>query len=243
MCPETVWYRLDHSPAWLAVSPASEAHTTHTLYSLLDGDLAHISTLDRRERRTRDAIFDAFARLFARENYADITVLQLIHEAHIGRSTFYDHYSSKEDLLDDLCAETFRHISTPTQHTAQDHGFIQHQGDLFAAFTHLLFHLKEDNTRLRGLLTGQSAGLFLRKIEPYLGELVRNYLPHDMVDENGNTPRSFVVNHIVGSFNTAVKWWIVHDFQPSPQTVTGYLAAMLPTMPFDETGIDDQGTR
>ena len=178
---------------------------------------------------TRQRIFDAFARLFARENYADITVSQIASEATIGRSTFYDHYRSKEDLLDDLCADTFHHIASGSRNTLRDHGFTQTPGELMPALTHLLFHFGQDNDRLRGLLTGESSGLFLRKIEPYLRDLIREDIHTEDWESNiDGVSKDFVVNHIVGSFNAAVTWWVSQGFAQSPQTVAGYLETMLP---------------
>ncbi|GAA6124145.1 TetR/AcrR family transcriptional regulator [Bifidobacterium psychraerophilum] len=184
---------------------------------------------DRRRQRTQQAIFDAFAGLFAVENYSDITVQQIIREANIGRSTFYDHYQSKEDLLDDLCVDMFHHVASPRPSTLQDHGFEQRPGELMPALTHLLFHLREDNARLRGLLTGTSSGLFLKKIKPYLHALVKDELRADqhcyLCDK---VPEDFLINHIVGCFTTAVDWWASHDFKESPITLNSYLCTLLP---------------
>lgn len=195
----------------------------------MNDDPTDADALAAARRRTQQRIFDAFARLFARENYADITVRQIIREAGIGHSTFYDHYASKEALLDDLCAETFRHIAMAPRTALRDHGFEQQQGELMPALAHLLFHLREDNARLRGLLTGASAGLFLRKLEPYLRDLMRASLEHRAWSGTvPDVPEEFVLNHLVGSFNAAVKWWVSQDFEQSPLEIAGYLQAMLP---------------
>ena len=185
--------------------------------------------LDARQH-TRQIIFEAFARLFASENYADITVRQIIREAGIGHSTFYDHYASKEALLDDLCAEMFQHISSDFPNTWYAADAELWPGELIATFAHLLYHLREDNSRLRGLLTGASAGLFLRKIEPYLRDLLRSVIEHQRgAPSCPGVPEDFVLNHLVGGFNAAVKWWVAHDFAQSPQVIAGYLQSMLPT--------------
>lgn len=55
-------------------------------------------TTDRGQAR-RDALFDAAKRLFEEVGYARITHADIAHEAGIGRTTFYEHFASKEDLL------------------------------------------------------------------------------------------------------------------------------------------------
>lgn len=54
---------------------------------------------DRRVRRTRAAVVDAFIRLIFARRYDSIRTADLIAEADIGRSTFYEHFRSKDDVL------------------------------------------------------------------------------------------------------------------------------------------------
>lgn len=54
---------------------------------------------DRRVRRTRTAIVGAFVRLLFTRRYETIRTAHLIAEADIGRSTFYEHFRNKDDVL------------------------------------------------------------------------------------------------------------------------------------------------
>lgn len=54
---------------------------------------------DRRTARTRKAIFDAFIGLLFARRYAAIRTADVIEAAGIGRSTFYEHFRGKDEVL------------------------------------------------------------------------------------------------------------------------------------------------
>ena len=56
-------------------------------------------TEDRRRRRTRQALFAAFAELVLAGRYDDIRVRDIARRAGVGRSTFYDHFRGKDELV------------------------------------------------------------------------------------------------------------------------------------------------
>ena len=66
--------------------------------------------MDRRQLKTRKAVFDAFEKLISEKKDADITVKDIIDAADIGRTTFYAHFKTKESVLEELCADLFDHI-------------------------------------------------------------------------------------------------------------------------------------
>lgn len=61
--------------------------------------MAQTSGDDKRVQRTQRALFEAFTDLVLTRPYADIKIADIIEAAGVGRSTFYEHYESKEDVL------------------------------------------------------------------------------------------------------------------------------------------------
>jgi AcrR family transcriptional regulator len=55
--------------------------------------------VERRGERTRAAILSAFVDLLFRCGFERISVQAIVAEAGIARSTFYEHFSGKEDVL------------------------------------------------------------------------------------------------------------------------------------------------
>jgi AcrR family transcriptional regulator len=54
---------------------------------------------DRRVARTRVALLTAFREIVFANGYEKVTIREVAARANVGRSTFYDHFSGKEDLL------------------------------------------------------------------------------------------------------------------------------------------------
>lgn len=61
--------------------------------------MTHDAHPDRRIRRTRGAIFEAFRALVLSRRYDEIRVGDIIAGADVGRSTFYEHFNGKDDVL------------------------------------------------------------------------------------------------------------------------------------------------
>lgn len=57
------------------------------------------SLRERKRARTRRALIDAAAELFARQGYAETTVAEIAAAAEIGTRTFFGYFASKEDIL------------------------------------------------------------------------------------------------------------------------------------------------
>lgn len=58
--------------------------------------------LDRRTRRTREAIKSAFVTLVLEKGYDEVTIADIAQRADYNRGTFYNHYLGKEELLRDI---------------------------------------------------------------------------------------------------------------------------------------------
>ena len=66
--------------------------------------------MDRRQQKTKNAIHQAMTTLLKKKKFEALTVQDIIDEANIGRSTFYSHFETKEELLEEICWEMFAHV-------------------------------------------------------------------------------------------------------------------------------------
>lgn len=178
--------------------------------------------MDRRQRKTREAIFNAFITLLSKKDYGQITVGEIIDQADIGRATFYSHFETKDFLLKELCEELFCHIFDSTNNRHPEHRHIFDCDAPDSVFLHLFQHLQKNDNNILELLSGQNNELFLRYFRTNLLKLVVSQLPSFETRRNDKLPDSFWISHIASTFVETVKWWVENGMKESPETLTEY---------------------
>jgi len=179
--------------------------------------------MDRRQLKTRNAILGAFRVLLESKSYNNITVQDIIDEAYVGRSTFYAHFETKDELLSTICSQIFEHVFSEILYAEAGHDFSKENERLSDKLTHLLYHLKESQKDIVGMLFGDSNEMFLDFFRRYLKKLFLMYKPRNI----GNVPEEFSVNHYVAGFMEAVKWWIRRRMKETPEQIVDYYMTMI----------------
>ena len=183
--------------------------------------------MDRRQRKTRAAIFGAFNDLLAKKSYHKITVQEIIDEADVGRSTFYAYFPTKDDLLKEMCTTLFEHVfsgvPSPTIKCEHDFSLVSNESST-VIITHLLYHLKDNRRNILGLITCDSGEMFLQFFKHYLNELLPKYMT---IKPQKNIPEEFIINHISGSFINMVQWWLKRGLKESPEELTTYFESVI----------------
>ena len=104
--------------------------------------------MDRRQKKTRDAIFSAFAELLSQKHYNQISVQEIIDAANVGRTTFYAHFETKDYLLKSLCEELFGHIIDTAMGLPHGHYHYSCGNKTDSVFLHLVRHLQENDRNI-----------------------------------------------------------------------------------------------
>ena len=166
--------------------------------------------MDRRQQKTRAAIFNALSSLLKEKNYNHISVQNISDRANIGRSTFYAHFAKSLD----------------TEHT---HDFSENHTNIYALMTHILYHIR-DNKDIPDIINCESGELFLKIFKKYFNDFYTAKVFSDIKEKNFTVPYSFIENHISGSFINMIKWWINNGMAETPEELTEYFKAV--TEPF-----------
>ena len=198
-------------------------------------------TADRRIRRSREALHRALIALVLEKGYETVTIQDIVARADVGRSTFYAHFDSKEDLLTSGMAE-LRTLLLAHQEAA-----LAGRGGLDArslGFSRALFeHVPSYREVYRALVSERGSAIVLNRLRGLLADLVRRDLAAMAPpEEGGPVPRSALVHFVVGALIAMLTWWTERNCDLPPASVDAMfrrltipaLAAALGTTP--ETG-------
>lgn len=183
--------------------------------------------MDRRRLKTRDAIFEAFGNLLAKKTFSQITVQDIIDRANIGRTTFYAHFETKDQLLKELCMDMFTHVFSDSLSSEDTHDFSKDANNPYAIISHILYHLLDNKRNILGILTFESGELFYGFFKQFLNESTsRHLLGGKRLKEHG-IPADFLINHISSSFVGMVQWWLDNKLEQTPGQLSNYFMAVI----------------
>jgi AcrR family transcriptional regulator len=165
---------------------------------------------DARVRRTRDALGDALIVLMQEKPFDTITIQNVLDRARVSRSTFYSHYSDKDDLLMSDAEEFFEAISMALSQQGDKSDrvfpvqeFFAHLADVQPFFKALVKSGKfQENMEL-------ARGHFARGIEHRLAELSgsESIPPHELP--------AIAFTH-AGALLSLLTWWLDRGMRESP---------------------------
>lgn len=183
--------------------------------------------MDRRTEKTRTAIFDAFITLISKKSYSKITIQEIIDTANIGRSTFYAHFETKDTLLKEFCKEMFMHVFSNNLSAETTHDFSSAQGDLRSYSTHILYHLRDEEKHLQGVLLSTSSNLFWDYIKQQISLSIANLILELRTEKSKSIPDDLLIIHISTSFINLIKWWMNKGMKDSPETIESFFEDLI----------------
>ena len=187
----------------------------------VDGD-----DLDQRSQRTRRALLDSLIGLVHTRRYEDVAVGDIVQGARLGRSTFYDHYRGKDDML----VETMG----PMLDVMAD---VAAGGADVAALEQVLRHFMDNRAFARQLFTSVSAREVSLRISRELALRIEVHLRRRSAgapSDSGVTAALLAAQVAEAQF-AWVRIWLFDDQACTPEalaramqlTATGAIAALL----------------
>lgn len=156
--------------------------------------------------RTKRAIREAFTELVQVRDYEKITVAEVAREADIDRKTFYLHYDSVDDVVDELIhEEADRIIEILREESFFESGRI----DVSDLFRKLSVGLAENLAQTKRIFEHVSAEVILKKIE---GPLTEALIEEDSLGLVAMGPYlAYCVSFFIAGLLAVYRRWLVSD--------------------------------
>lgn len=178
---------------------------------------------DRRIEKTRTAIYQALSDLLQEKKYANITIQEIIDRANVGRTTFYQHFADKDELLS-CCIETiFESLSIHlTEQVPPDHE------SRVIPVAELLTHIQENRRSINGVLMSESGELLFDKFKSYWNEKIEPYLlAHLPKGKQPKVPIDILTNYVTSTLVELLRWWNKTGEKYTPEQMEQYFFALI----------------
>lgn len=175
-------------------------------------------SIDRRVARTRATLQHALNSLILKKRYEAITIKDICEAANVGRSTFYAHYTGKDDLKR-KGFEPLRRLLFDRQTAAR--ATQGDTGERSFAFSLAMFeHARDHRNHYRALVGGRGGTVSLGTVRQILSDLVRDELAATAAKKSADAiPREFAVQYVVGAYMAVLTWWLDGDAKLPPQRI------------------------
>jgi AcrR family transcriptional regulator len=170
---------------------------------------------DRRVQRTRELLQKALIELISERGYDAITIQDIVARANVGRTTFYAHYSSKDELFMSCHKAIVSEFHSLHPHSREE--LLSHEAPpwMTSAYRHLL----DARALLYPIFQGKDGPLILRRIRDRSAEEIEASLRAAFAEADTNIPIDVLANYLAGAQIALVQWWLEKRQAHTPENL------------------------
>ena len=194
---------------------------------------------DRRVRRSRRALREAFVALVVEQGYSSVTIEALTERADTSKATFYAHFHDMEDLLGAVVGDLVADLLTEAEAvvtTSEQEPIAQGSGVVV-----LCRHVDAHRDLYRVALSGAGNGQGRATLTAALTSAAERVFVR-VVDDMGASPRrevALVARSWAGACITLIDHWLQVDHDLSADEFSSLIAPLLLGGPLWGLGLDD----
>ncbi|MBA2679970.1 MAG: TetR/AcrR family transcriptional regulator [Ktedonobacteraceae bacterium] len=166
---------------------------------------------DRRSRRTRHLVSDAFIELLLEKSYDAIMVQDILDQAGIGRTIFYAHYFDKKDALESTVEGMMETFSQLIAHREAGQEILL-GADMFG-------HVHQHWQVFQALVLHGGVALWetgQAMLSTTIEETLASRLP---TKHSSSVPLAVVSHYLAGAFLNLLKWWLEAEIPCPPEQI------------------------
>ena len=174
-------------------------------------------TNDRRTRKTKKAICEAFAELLVEKELHKITVREIIEKADISRVTFYNHYLDVYDLHDKFEES----IMLETASLVLELESVSYS----EVFSKIIGYVNENRAAFRMIFSPNGTN----KMRFRLGTLLEGLLRQLYLEENAGTAdrnADYMIYYRAQGMILVLQKWVLDDFKEPADVITEIMTVL-----------------
>jgi len=169
--------------------------------------------IDRRSLRTRRLLMEAMVGLMRDKRYDAITVQEITDRANVGRSTFYAHFTDKDDLLTDGVRRMLAGLEGPARRPAGS------EPELYPTLA-LLRHLRDQADMYQVMARGRGLTLFQAALADELTTTITERLTARVPPGQAPAvPPALLAAMTTSMLVTAIRCWLEDGAVTPPETM------------------------
>lgn len=165
--------------------------------------------MDRRIKKSRQALFDAFTKLMVEHSFQKLSIAMLTKEADVNRGTFYLHFKDKFELREQCIDMHLTQLMTSC--AGGDHKLFTSKTAMLTTFDYLNTHA----AFYKVMLTGEDNTFFRKRME----EILKIGLSDFVESKATNNPidKEIMMQATISAGAGLIEWWLTtrNDLEPS----------------------------
>ena len=165
-----------------------------------------MARIDRRIKRTRELLQNALIELIGEKGYDAITIQDIVDRANVGRTTFYLHYTSKDELFISCHEAMVRKFPIAPLHPLSREELLSSEAPegLKSAYQ----HLEDSRAFLLAIFQGKDSLLIMRRIRDWNAQEIEKNLRAAFTETESTIPFSVLANYLAGAQISLLHWWL-----------------------------------
>ena len=172
---------------------------------------------DKRARKTKKAIINAFAELMAEKNIQDISVKEIAEKADINRITFYNHYADIYDLFDKMQSQVLADFDEMIA-VSDSHNYEE-------TFEKIVKYLAENKVVCKLTMSAENSKLQTVLCELFLKKYNEISMYEDNVTEIKKSWNYLAVYNVYGTI-ALLSQWIMDDMEYPAEKIRDLLTSI-----------------
>ena len=197
---------------------------------------------DLRTIRTKNAIRDALVETMEEKSFESITVKDITTRANINRSTFYDHYLDKYDLLttfqEEILSELINMVKENLPNVIAEY---EENTSMQAPFTTAIsiFEYIDKNSRFMNVVLSPNGDLsFQTKLKEFMWKMLIAEDSDALINEkNLLVPAEYLTSYVASAHLGIIQQWLENGRKETPEEMARILSMITVNGPYVAAGL------